>query len=501
MSAVISPASTLPTALDSPHKTLNPLVFTDRIAVMDVLRGFALIGILMMNIEWFNRPIVFLGQFDRSLLGADYMAGWFVKVFVEGKFYKLFSLLFGMGFAVMLTRAQDKGLPFVAMFSRRMAALLVFGLLHASLMWTGDILRDYSLTGMMLLGYVLLIRKPKFARFNNPNSTLKFSLGLMSLPFVFMLGFGSYYAITHDTAEMEQQWSERLAAEPIADKIIAKAKADGVDLTAKKEDEDEKDVDLEKMTSAARIQHIAQERAESKAERNKDEAEEVTAFTQANYWKAVAYRSGESLDGMKQAPFAGFFGLLPLFLFGYWLVTTGRMRQHEQHKPMFRTMAWVGVFVGLAINATAVTIQAHPASRHVMLVNNAAGGLFQFGQVILTAGYLGLFVCLMQSIRWRKLVSWLAPLGRMALTNYLTHSLILSLLFYGYGFGQFGQISRGPQLLIVVAIIAMQWIFSTLWLRHFRYGPMEWVWRSITYWKLQPIRLGQERVVGEMQEA
>ncbi|MBP6078021.1 MAG: DUF418 domain-containing protein [Xanthomonadales bacterium] len=471
---------------------------------MDVLRGFALIGILMMNIEWFNRPIVFLGQFDRSLLGYDYMAEWFVKVLVEGKFYKLFSLLFGMGFAVMLTRAQQKELPFVAMFSRRMLALFVIGLLHASLLWTGDILRDYAITGMLLLGYVVLLRKPRMHRVSTPGATLKFSLGLMSIPFVFMMSFGSYYAMTHDTAKMQQQWQERLATEKAADAIVAKAKVDGVDLTANKDkdkDKEDEDVDTDAMTSAERVKYLAQERAESKAERNKNEQKEIAAFTQPDFWVASAYRTGESIEELKDALFASFFALLPLFLVGYWLVWTGKLRHIDQHMSLFRTMAWVGVPVGFAINAAVVTIQAHPASKDVMMIGNAAGGLFQFGQIVLCAGYLGLFVCLMQSRIGRRLVGWLAPLGRMALSNYLTHSLVLSLLFYGYGFGQFGQISRGPQMLIVAAIIAAQWLFSTLWLRHFRYGPMEWVWRSITYWKVQPLRLDRERLLAAVQEA
>jgi uncharacterized protein len=158
--------------------------------------------------------------------------------------------------------------------------------------------------------------------------------------------------------------------------------------------------------------------------------------------------------------------------------------------PLFRSLAWVGLSVGLAINVATVVIQSHPASDDAMMVQGAAGMLFFFGQPVLTAGYLGLIVCLMQSRRWRQLLGWLSPLGRMALTNYLTHSLVLSLLFYGYGFGQFGQINRGAQMLIVVAIIAAQWLFSSLWLRSFRYGPMEWLWRSVTYWRWQPLRLG-----------
>ncbi len=468
---------------------------------MDVLRGFALIGILMMNIEWFNRAIVHLGGFDRSLIGFDFIAGWAVKVFVEGKFYKLFSLLFGMGFAVMLMRAQQKGLPFVAMFSRRMAALLGIGLLHASLMWTGDILRAYAMTGMLLLGWVLLLRKPKLQRFNNHRSMLKLSLGIMSLPFVFMLGFGSYYALTHDTATMQEQWQERLQTEVFADQMLAKAKADGIDLSAVKEEDEAEEIDLDTLTAAQRIQHLAKERAQSKAERSQEEQAEITAFTQPDFWTATVYRTEQSLIELKQLPFMALFGLFPLFLFGYWLVASGKLRDADQHPVLFKTMAWVGVGIGLAINAAAITILAHPASRHVLIVGNAAGGLFQLGQIVLAAGYLGLFVCAMQSIRWRNRLSWLAPLGRMALTNYLMHSLILSTLFYGYGYAQFGHISRGPQMLIVVAIIGAQWVFSTLWLRSFRYGPMEWVWRSITYWKLQPLRLSNARAVGELQEA
>ena len=404
----------------------------------------------------------------------------------------------------VLARAQRfQGLLFGWVYQPRQARCFeVHGLLHASLMWTGDILRAYAITGMLLLGWVLLLRKPKLQRFNNHGSMLKFSLGLMSLPFVFMLGFGSYYALTHDTATMHEQWQERLQTEVVADELLAKAKAAGVDLTATKDDnKDEAEVDVDALAPAQRLQHLAQERAESKAERNKEEQTEVTAFTQPSFWQATAYRTGVSLEEFTQLPFMALFGLFPLFLFGYWLVASGKLRDAAQHPTLFKTMAWVGVGIGLAINAAAIGILAHPASRHVLIVGNAAGGLFQLGQIVLAAGYLGLFVVAMQSQRWRPRLLWLAPLGRMALTNYLMHSLILSTLFYGYGFAQFGQIARGPQMLIVIAIIAAQWVFSRLWLANFRYGPMEWVWRSITYWKIQPLRLSRDRSPSAFQEA
>jgi uncharacterized membrane protein YeiB len=156
---------------------------------------------------------------------------------------------------------------------------------------------------------------------------------------------------------------------------------------------------------------------------------------------------------------------------------------------------YFGLGFGVMLNLSGVMLTVHPASRAADMIQGIAGGLFNIGQYVLCAGYLGGFVVLVNSPRWRKSVLWLAPLGRMALTNYLTHSLILSTLFYGYGFSQFGHIARGPQMLIVVAIIAAQWLFCRWWLSHYLYGPMEWIWRCITYWKMQPLRIEQATVV------
>src|SRR5690606_37350633 len=130
----------------------GPLDPARRIAVLDVLRGFALLGILLMNIEFFTRPLqgIALG-FDPSLEGADYVAGWSVMAFVQGKFWTLFSLLFGIGFALMLERAEAAGARFAGTYARRLLALLPIGLAHALLLWAGDILVPYALAGLLLL--------------------------------------------------------------------------------------------------------------------------------------------------------------------------------------------------------------------------------------------------------------------------------------------------------------------------------------------------------------
>ena len=174
---------------------LTPIGNNNRIQVMDLLRGFALIGILFMNIEWFNRPVSLLGTFDYQQTGLDWTSSWLVKVFIEGKFYKLFSLLFGMGFAVMLIQAQQKQRPFGAWFIRRMLALFLFGMAHASFFWGGDILHDYAVAGL-LLGFVFILRKEKFAKYNHPITFLKVGSWLLLFPLLITLCVALVFGIS-----------------------------------------------------------------------------------------------------------------------------------------------------------------------------------------------------------------------------------------------------------------------------------------------------------------
>lgn len=148
------------TTLAVPDQDLVPITANQRIEALDVVRGFALLGIFLMNIEWFNRPITSLGEgMPRGLTGIDWLASWFVAYFVQGKFWTIFSLLFGMGFAVMLTRAAQAGREFKIVYLRRVLALAVFGAAHFVLLWEGDILFSYAVGALMLM--VVLYGKPR----------------------------------------------------------------------------------------------------------------------------------------------------------------------------------------------------------------------------------------------------------------------------------------------------------------------------------------------------
>ena len=140
------------TTLPVPDQDLVPITANQRIEALDVVRGFALLGIFLMNIEWFNRPITSLGAgMPTGLTGLDWWASWFVLYFVQGKFWTIFSLLFGMGFAVMLTRAERAGREFKIVYLRRVLALAVFGAAHFILLWEGDILFSYAVGALMLM--------------------------------------------------------------------------------------------------------------------------------------------------------------------------------------------------------------------------------------------------------------------------------------------------------------------------------------------------------------
>ena len=191
----------------------------------------------------------------------------------------------------------------------------------------------------------------------------------------------------------------------------------------------------------------------------------------------------------------------PLFLVGYWFVASGIMRKPEQHINLFKGMAWVGLGFGSFMATGSLLLMAHPVFESAIEVRAVTQTTFMLSQYLMTAGYLGGIALLVLTNVGKRAMSWLAPMGRMALTNYIMHSIILSSIFFGYAGGMYGEISRGPQMAMVVGIIAMQAVLSRVWLNNFQFGPLEWVWRSLTYWKVQPMRIKVKEVNAGVVEA
>lgn len=504
---------------------LAPIAINQRIDAMDILRGIALIGILLMNIEWFNRAIAGLGSQDTSLTGLDHAIGWLIRCFVEGKFYKLFALLFGMGFAVMLIRAKEAERPFGAWFSRRMIALIVFGILHMVFLWGGDILHDYGFAGLLLLGWVTLLKRKGLKKYDNPRSFFKLSVIWLSVPIFFSVMAGIGYGMLQDTDDLTVQWHEQIkVAERVEeiqrenDKKVAEAATELTSLEQASAESDqltstkdtlvdrnssplpanenqtngvtaEENTETIKPSAEELIEQQAQAIVSQQKELKENEAEEVSAFTQDSYMEATKFRLDFTLFMlMFTIPFS-FTMLLPIFILGYWLVSSGIMKNYREHSSAFKITAWVGIGMGLVMETAGLLVAQHPVANQVMLIQGVGQTLFFIGQFVMTVGYFGLIMRLLSHDKWHKRLSVFSPMGRMALTNYISHSIILTSIFYGYAGGYFGEISRAPQMLIVFAIIAFQLVFSRWWLNNYAFGPLEWLWRCLSYKKLQPMRL------------
>ncbi|MDT0604414.1 DUF418 domain-containing protein [Thalassotalea castellviae] len=491
--------STTNTGYETPTH-LSPVEHINRIQVMDLLRGFAIIGILFMNIEWFNRPINDLLSFDLKLTGLDWAASWLVKVFIEGKFYRIFSLLFGMGFAVMLLKAQAANKPFGAWFSRRMLVLFILGICHLIFLWNGDILHDYAVGGMLLLGVVFLLRTKRFAKRNHPNTYLKIALWIMALPLFIAIAVSLFFGITRTHQIMTQDWREQTTvieqSEVQLNSIKEQAKrhalsAPELDTSTPIEENsktEQQEPNYEDLTPEEKIAHQIESRVDHKLEMEQKHNAETEAFTQSKYAVATQFRIKQAMFSLKITPVMAIFICLPLFLIGYWLVASERITKPESHQNFFNILCWGGLIIGVIVNISGTYIVLHPATQGAIELEVIGEILQYYGQLILSLGYLALMVKLSQKRQFLKYFSWLSPLGKMALTNYITHSIILTSIFYGYAGGMFGQIARAEQMLIVVAIIFGQVLFSKLWLNYFKFGPLEWIWRSLTYLTWQPLR-------------
>jgi uncharacterized protein len=502
---------------------LAPITVRERIQALDVIRGFALIGIFLMNIEWFTRPIVDLGTgVDVTQTGLSYAASWFIYTFVQGKFWTMFSLLFGMGFAVMLTRAEDNRRAFVTPYLRRIAGLFLFGTMHYVMIWTGDILHNYAITALVLLMIVTQSWKAWFAIFlsiaavgfasgsDSWWSTGAFlALAAVAGWLVLRGGIDRWYklaglvAATAAGAVALGKTSENMAMNCVVMAVVAvfifflnrgsisRYWKFGVTLyllpfvlalfyllgTVT--------IPAMKQTSTPEQE---KERAENIAKRASDRAEEVKLYTTGTYVESVRHRAKEFGEELPQMAGGGMFAL-SMFLIGFWFVRAGIMSNLRQHQALFRRLlAWT-LPVGLAITLTSVFLHSSfaPGSGRDPVVR-LARVLFEIGALPLCLGYVSALVCLMAT-RWgERLLSPLAYAGRMALTNYLGASVIASAWFYGYGLGHFGQVSRAGQVLFVAVVFSLQLLASRWWLSRFRYGPMEWLWRAITYWQLPPMR-------------
>lgn len=590
-----SPNSSSPDTLPA----LKPIKASERIQALDVIRGFALIGIFFMNIEWFNRSFLTMGTgIPADVHGIDWLASYFVNFFVAGKFWTIFSLLFGMGFAVMLSRSEATGRAFIKPYIRRIIALAIFGILHNVLLWPGDILYSYAFTaaglliilfgqwkwvvasivgligvcfipgmgsfsavvgGIAFMGFIAIfirnerivsflgMKIPLFsaiclviatlltlaaiaswvvpamrdarngltgmtvaffviaflsAKFHQPAEARFWRAGVLiySLPFAIGLVFGviAYQQPLNsvfnspEAVKLAAEKQVKKEAEEAAEKL-AKASPDaGAKKAEKKDLKEDRDVAEKKKAEAPKSE--AQKKLERDAdtinrinENRKNIEKDLQAMTKASYPDFVKHRFADFMDGAFNAAGQAF-AAIALFLIGVWFVRAQVITKAGENLHLFRQIVLLGLPLGWGMSLLASSIAVSHAP-------GVSGDGWQLTQMILNLAnlptclaYVSIVVLMLYSGSVFAKIQVLAPFGRMALTNYLTQSVIQASFFYGWGLGNFG-LGRAQQLGFAVAVICLQVLFSHWWLGRFRYGPLEWVWRAVTYWEMPAMRI------------
>jgi uncharacterized protein len=401
---------------------VQPVQPHERVQVIDVLRGFALFGILVVNMPLFIWPVYTIMLESTPYLHAlDPIAEKLITFFAEGKFFTLFSFLFGLGLAVQLSRGQSKGMSIVSLYSRRLVILLFIGMIHAFLFWWGDILILYAMLGFLLLLF----------RHRQPKTILAWAIVSFIIPIV--LSILSAFSISSSNS------GASLLSEDYTQEFQGA---------------------IEVYRSSDFIAMIPQ--------RLED-------------WGFSS--SGASLSGMVLM-------VMTMFLLGLYVGKKGYLQNASEHLPFFRRVFGVCLIVGLLSNSFAL-FGGRLAS------NESVGFMLKLlstfiGYPTLSMAYASGLVLLWQHPVWKKRLQPLANVGRMALTNYLMQTLIATTLAYGYGFGLYAKMGIAAGLGLSIIIYLLQIFFSNLWMKHFKFGPAEWLWRSLTYGRIQAMKASVE---------
>ena len=433
-----------PTPAAAPQR-LAPVTAGERYEAVDVLRGFAVLGILVMNVYAFAMPFPAYG--NPTLYGGSgiHFATWVTThLFFDQKFMAIFAMLFGAGLVLMAERAEARGRgAFAAVYYRRMLWLIVIGAVHGYLIWFGDILVNYACCGLLL--YPLRRLKPR--------TLIAIALPLLLVPLPITVRMGrSMLQAKADGEALEQ----RLAA--------------GGTLTEEEEEQRESWQQMRPMMFPTR----------------EDVLEQIDIH-RGGYPGIFAARLPVTLALQTWLLLTfGLWRMGGMMILGMGLAKLGVFRAGRS-ATFYRRWIALGYGLGLPIVAwSAYDLTSHGFEPTHMM----EGGFFfnYFGSVAVALAHIALVMSVVRSGALAGLRARLAAVGRMALTNYLMHSILLTTVFYGYALGLYGHVERFYQMGFVLAVWILQLAWSPWWLERFRFGPFEWLWRSLTYWRRQPMR-------------
>jgi uncharacterized protein len=425
--------------------TFQPTHKKDRINSLDVIRGIALLGILLMNIHGMGLPFAYGNPTVSGGAEGLNLDVWIMNnMLFEGTMRGLFTLLFGAGVILLTKRLEQSGagIKTADIYYRRILWLLLFGIIHAYLLlWDGEILYPYALFGLMLFPF----------RNTKPKQLIIMGLCLLSI--------GVLWDVSDRYGDLKTQ-------------------KDGIESIALKKQGD----------SLTKTQQVAFDKWEKKQKKKTpEEIEEQISNMQQGYFGVIEAKVKDNQFMQTWVAYR----FWPWDLMSFMLIGMAffKLRIFHGEKPFkfYLGLMAVGYIIGLSINyfETKTIIDG----KFDVMSFSKSGVTYEIGRLFTTLGHVGLFMLFIKSGILGFLQSALAAVGKMALTNYLMHSVIAAFIFFGFGFGLYGKLQRYELYYVVIAIWIFQLIASPIWLRYFRYGPAEWLWRSLTYKKKQPFKI------------
>jgi len=406
------------------HLQAGPVLERERILSLDLLRGFAVLGILLMNIQSFAEISAAYQNptaYPNSMTGADFQVWLLSHLFADQKMMAIFCMLYGAGLVLLTSRIEARGERPWPIFLRRSFWLLVFGLMHAYLLWSGDILVTYAICGVVVY------------RFRKEPPKRLLTMGLMAV------GIGSLISLA--TGWSMPYWP------------------------------------------ALRLTEFVQEAWQPTAPQT---AAQIAGY-RGGWLAQMPFRAAESyIDETAGLLFNTLWRAGGLMLVGMALYKLGLLTGSLAIR-VYRNLGIAGALFGFPLIALGVrqNVQEHWSAGYSFFI----GSQFNYwGSLGIALAWICLLMIAAKTPRFRGAVQVLATAGRMAFSNYILESVLCTFLFYGHGFGLFAKVSRVQQAIVVAAVWIVVLVFSRLWMRNLYFGPLEWLWRSLTYREMEPFR-------------
>lgn len=436
----------------------GPVTKINRIAALDILRGIALLGILLLNIPEFSLPQRYSEAFRSDTGNVNFWIRAVVLTLFEGKMRALFSIIFGAGILLFIMNKNTPATTSTRLFYTRMFWLILFGLADAHLLlWSGDILYYYGVIGLI----AFLFRK------------LKPAILIWAIPIVTVVEFAVQTSFYQDIREKRLNYitvSKELKAGQSPDAKQKKALADW------------RDIELSFMP-------------------NEKDIEEKTIIMKSDYHKVAQSVRKESWQFQTSWLIYGIWDPLALMLLGMALLKWGFLNNRWTNRQ-YKLMAIAGYSIGLPLviydhcyayeNIPNLNAYFAILERQPIPWNNLT---YPVQRITLVMAHASLLMLLIRSGAGQRFWNKLSAVGQMALTNYVMQTIICTLFFFGYGLNFYNELSYYQVFYVVFAVWILQLIYSSLWLRFFHFGPLEWLWRSLTYWRLQPFRRKQDKKI------